>query len=187
MDIFLLLIIAVLLGFILYNLEKLVTGHNPPLKYTPRKNSIMDADSDLLALYYTDMSYPVYGKEAILTIQKAYRNCTYKAFDLGMRIKNLNKEEEISHLTQEMYRITLKENLKIMMQSNLDVFNGKVSIEEARRQTEDTVEINNALLPPLASRQIAIDVHANTRRPMYEYTDFNLLNKLNKERQKHHE
>ncbi len=193
MDTFLLLVISVLLGLVLYEIGRIFERnmHQPPPKYTPSKNLMMNKDSDMYALYYTDMLYPVYGRETILTIQRAYRDCTHKAFDLEIfGISHASeadkKNKEIEWRIQEMYKITLEKNLTLMMQANLDVLNGKISIEEARRQTVNAVDINNAMIPPLASRQIAIDVHAGVGRPMYEYLDFNFLNKLNKERQKQH-
>ena len=70
------------------------------------------------------------------------------------------------------------------MQANLDVLNGKLSIEEARHQTVDTVDINNAEIPPLACRQIAIDVHAGVGRHMSEYLDYDLLKSEEQKRHK---
>jgi hypothetical protein len=181
MDTLFLLIIAILLGLILADFEKFMGQRNPllPLRYLPRKNSIMDADSDLDALYYTDMLYPVYGKETILAIQRLYRHCTHQAFDLSFDVHFASeankKEKKIEYLIQEVNRILLERNLTMMMQANLDVLNGKMTIKEARRQTVDTVDINNALIPPLASRQIAIDIHAGVNRDISEYLNYEFL------------
>jgi hypothetical protein len=153
-----------------------------PLKYVPRKNSMMTDDRD--AVYYTDMLYPVYGREIILITQSACRHFTHSAFDLRFQSLNGNKEKEVAYLIEEVQRRLSKKNVILMMQANLDVYNGKLTIEEARLKTEDEIETHNALLPPLAKSQIKHDVANGKKRDMSEYLDYSLLEA---ERAKFHE
>lgn len=184
MEILLLLIIAVLLCVVLYDIEKLMGQRSPllPLRYVPRKNSILDKDSDMYALYYTDMLYPVFGREIIFALQSGYRNVAHKSFDAVFVARDTDKKKRIESLYLEVSRLLLERNMLTMMQANLDVRNGKLSISEARDKTLDDIEITNAIMPNLAYRQVAIDIEEGTQRHIEEYLNFDVLKMLEKQR-----
>jgi RecB family endonuclease NucS len=62
-----------------------------------------------------------------------------------------------------------------MLQANIDVINGKLSIEEARNKTRESLEINNSEILHLASAQIEYDLTNGISRKLEDYLNYELL------------
>lgn len=177
MDI-LLLITVILLVLILKDIRKILHKEDSlPLQYTPSKESSMDMHSDMSALYYTDVQYPVYGKEIIRLKNQEYRNQSYKAYSLAHALtQDSNKKKD--HLYAVVLSRLLEQTIQIMMQANLDVLNGKIDIETARHKTEFILREKNHSLPPMIWSQIRSDAEDGIDRSVEEYLNYEKLHTL---------
>jgi hypothetical protein len=167
---FLLVVIVILLLLIILQLRKLVNRlmqNKLPLDFAPKKQTLMNLDVD--AQYYTDIQYPVYGREVMYFTAQGLRSSTHQEFDLRFG----SKEKE--HLVSEVRKALFKRNYLMMLQANIDVINGKLSIEEARNKTRESLEINNSEILHLASAQIEYDLTNGISRKLEDYLNYELL------------